>query len=92
MSLPPKKKKKKSTGVGSTGQVVQLEHLPCQALRFQQARHHLSLEGLDLCRHLHKPHPPLEHQRQSQLTIWGAAPLMDGCLLELGCHGGLVVM
>ena len=47
------------TGVGSTGQVVQLEHLPCQSLRFQQARHHLSLEGLDLCRHLHKPHPPL---------------------------------
>ena len=36
-----------------------------------QARHHLSLEGLDLCRHLHKPHPALgrgqgagEHPRE----------------------------
>ena len=46
------------TGVESIGQVVQLEHLPCQALRFQQARRHLSLEGLDLCRHLHNPHTP----------------------------------
>ena len=31
------------TGVGSIGQVVQLKHLPCQALRLQQARHHLGL-------------------------------------------------
>ena len=27
---------------------------------------------------------------QSRLSL--AAPLLDGCLLELGCHGGLVVM
>ena len=43
-------------GLRRAGQVVKLEHLPCQALKLEQARHHL---GLDLCRHLHQPHPPL---------------------------------
>ena len=31
-------------------------------------------------------------KKKKKHSIWGAAPLLDGGLLELGCHGGLVVM
>ena len=60
----------------------------------QQTVKHLGVRlGYDMSAACHQTFTGI-HQaiKANTVTETGAAPLLDGCLLELGCHGGLVVM